>query len=61
MNNARVWEILLHLLRGGGSSTETAVRLTAASALRVCIDVSVSWVLVAEPWDANSVSLGPLI
>ena len=41
MNNARVWEILLHLLQGGGSSTEIAVRLTAASALRVCVDVSV--------------------
>ena len=41
MNNARVWEILAHLLQDQRSGTEMAVRLTAASALRMCIDVCV--------------------
>jgi hypothetical protein len=40
-NNARVWEILVHLLQDRRSSTEIAVRLTAATALRMCIDVCI--------------------
>lgn len=41
-NDRRIWEVLVHLLQYGQTSgTEMAVRLTAASALRMCIEVSV--------------------
>jgi hypothetical protein len=35
-----VWQILVHLLGEEGESTDMAVRLTAARALRDCADVS---------------------
>ncbi|KAF9782921.1 ARM repeat-containing protein [Thelephora terrestris] len=37
-NDGRIWEILVHLLQARQSSTDMAVRLTAASALRMCIN-----------------------
>ena len=44
-NNGRIWEILAHLLQDRGLSTEMAVRLTAASALRMCVDVRIVMVI----------------
>ena len=35
-----IWEILVHLLQDRGPGSDTVVRLTAASALRECVDVS---------------------
>ncbi len=35
----RIWQILLHLLTAKGTGTEV-VRLTAATALQQCVDVS---------------------
>lgn len=37
-NDPNVWEILIHLLRDRGLGTDSVVRLTAATALRECID-----------------------
>lgn len=37
-NDPNVWEILIHLLRDRGPGTDSVVRLTAATALRECID-----------------------
>ncbi|KAJ3517980.1 hypothetical protein NLJ89_g157 [Agrocybe chaxingu] len=37
-NNPQIWEILVHLLHGRGPGTDTVVRLTAAAALRDCVD-----------------------
>ncbi|KAK2466318.1 hypothetical protein APHAL10511_001960 [Amanita phalloides] len=34
----KVWEILVHLLQDHGSGTDTVVRLTAAVAVRECVD-----------------------
>lgn len=38
-NDPNVWDILLHLLRDRGPGTDSVVRLTAATALRECVDV----------------------
>ncbi|KAG1815549.1 ARM repeat-containing protein [Suillus subaureus] len=37
-NDPNVWDILIHLLRDRGPGTDSVVRLTAATALRECID-----------------------
>lgn len=37
-NNPRIWQILLHLLKDRNPGTDTVVRLTAANAIRECID-----------------------
>ncbi|KAG2154931.1 ARM repeat-containing protein [Suillus bovinus] len=37
-NDPNVWEILIHLLRDRGPGTDSVVRLTAATALRECVD-----------------------
>lgn len=39
-NNARIWDVLIHLLQDRGSGTDAVVRLTAAVALRECVDVN---------------------
>ena len=54
VNNGRIWEILAHLLQDQRSSTEMAVRLTAASALRMCINVRIVVVGRCEQEDADS-------
>lgn len=38
-NNVKIWDILSHLLQNHGSGTDMAVRLTAVTALRECVDV----------------------
>jgi hypothetical protein len=38
-NDPNIWELLIHLLRDRGPGTDSVVRLTAATALRECIDV----------------------
>ena len=38
-NDVRIWQILVHLLQDKGTGTEV-VRLTAAAAVRDCVDVS---------------------
>ena len=40
VNNSTIWEILAHLLRDRGSGTDTVVRFTAATAVKMCVDVS---------------------
>ncbi|OAX44518.1 ARM repeat-containing protein [Rhizopogon vinicolor AM-OR11-026] len=37
-NDPNIWELLVHLLRDRGPGTDSVVRLTAATALRECID-----------------------
>lgn len=37
-NNPRIWEILVHLLKDRSAGSDTVVRLTAAGALKECID-----------------------
>lgn len=37
-NNPHVWEVLIHLLRDRGQGTDAVVRLTAAVALKECVD-----------------------
>jgi len=39
-NNPKVWETLVHLLRDRGSGSDAVVRLTAATSLRECVNVS---------------------
>jgi hypothetical protein len=60
-NDGRIWEILVHLLQARQSSTDMAVRLTAASALRMCINVSaIEWLTkqrrlsFTRPWHSTS-------
>jgi hypothetical protein len=50
--NPLIWEILAHLLRDRGPSTDTVVRLTAATALKDCIDVSFGH---AQPLNSHSI------
>jgi hypothetical protein len=38
-----VWQILVHLLGERGESSDMAVRLTAALAIKECVDVSGLW------------------
>jgi hypothetical protein len=38
-NNPRVWDVLVYLLQDRGPGTDAVVRLTAAVALRECVDV----------------------
>jgi len=38
-NNPKVWETLVHLLRDRGVGSDAVVRLTAATALRECVNV----------------------
>lgn len=38
-DNPLIWDVLVHLLSDRSSSTDTVVRLTAATALKDCIDV----------------------
>ena len=35
-----IWEILVHLLQDRSSGSDAVVRLTAANAVRECVDVS---------------------
>lgn len=35
-----IWEILVHLLQDTSSGSDLVVRLTAANAVRECVDVS---------------------
>ncbi|KAJ2930226.1 hypothetical protein H1R20_g6892, partial [Candolleomyces eurysporus] len=37
-NNPRIWEILVHLLKDRSDGTDTVVRLTAANAVKDCVD-----------------------
>ncbi|OCH87913.1 ARM repeat-containing protein [Obba rivulosa] len=37
-NNRNIWEVLVHLLQDRGPGTDAVVRLTAAVALRECVD-----------------------
>ncbi|KAK7695434.1 hypothetical protein QCA50_000070 [Cerrena zonata] len=37
-NNPRLWEILTHLLQDRGPGTDIVVRITAATAIRECVD-----------------------
>ncbi|KAJ2920088.1 hypothetical protein MD484_g369, partial [Candolleomyces efflorescens] len=37
-NNPRIWEILVHLLKDRSTGTDTVVRLTAAKAVKECVD-----------------------
>jgi hypothetical protein len=37
--NPILWDVLIHLLGNRGDGTDSVVRLTAAIALRECIDV----------------------
>ncbi|KAJ3573347.1 hypothetical protein NP233_g2485 [Leucocoprinus birnbaumii] len=37
-NNPLIWDVLAHLLQDRGPSTDTVVRLTAATALKDCLD-----------------------
>lgn len=39
--NPLIWDVLAHLLTDRGSSTDTVVRLTAATALKDCMDVRI--------------------
>ena len=34
-----IWDVLVHLLQDRGPGTDAVVRLTAANALRECVDV----------------------
>jgi hypothetical protein len=38
-NTPTIWEILLHLLHDRGPGSDCVVRLTAATAVRLCVDV----------------------
>ena len=38
-NDPNIWEILVHLLKDRGAGTDAVVQLTAAMALKECIDV----------------------
>lgn len=38
-DNPKIWEVLVHLLKDRGQGTDVVVRLTAAIALRECVDV----------------------
>jgi hypothetical protein len=40
-NSPRIWEVLIHLLKDRGPGTDSVVRLTAATALRECLDVCI--------------------
>lgn len=40
-NDSKVWQVLLYLLQDKGQGSDEVVRLTAAMALRECVDVSV--------------------
>jgi hypothetical protein len=51
-NNPRVWDVLVHLLQDYGPGTDAVVRLTAAVALRECVDVR--YILVMTEIRANS-------
>ena len=39
-NSPLIWEVLLYLLQDRGPGTDSVVRLTAAVAIRECVDVS---------------------
>ena len=45
-NDARVWELLVWLLQDRGPGTDAVVRLTAAVALKDCLDVCFNTLLV---------------
>ncbi|EGN93009.1 hypothetical protein SERLA73DRAFT_116383 [Serpula lacrymans var. lacrymans S7.3] len=38
-NDPNIWEVLVHLLRDRGPGSDAVVRLTAAGALRECVDI----------------------
>lgn len=38
LNDPRIWEVLVHLLKDRGPGTDSVVRLTAAMALKECLD-----------------------
>ncbi len=39
-NNQQLWQVLVHLLQDQGPGSDAVVRLTAAIAIRECVDVS---------------------
>lgn len=41
-NNSRLWEILTHLLQDRGPGADLVVRITAATAIRECVDVRIT-------------------
>ncbi|KAF8623412.1 hypothetical protein AX15_006355 [Amanita polypyramis BW_CC] len=55
-NDSKIWEILVHLLRDRGAGTDTVVRLTAAIAVRECVDTVDFDVNVLEPFLPSAVS-----
>jgi hypothetical protein len=38
-NNPKVWEVLVYLLHDRGDGSDAVVRLTAAAAIKECVDV----------------------
>lgn len=47
-NDPKIWEVLVHLLQDRGPGTDAVVRLTAAAALRECVDVCI-WFIQQRP------------
>ena len=45
-NDAKVWQVLLYLLQDRGPGSDEVVRLTAAMALRECVDVRMCTVFI---------------
>ena len=48
-NDAKIWQVLLYLLQDRSQGSDEVVRLTAAMALRECVDVRIRAVL-ASVW-----------
>jgi len=40
-SKTQVWEVLRHLIKDRGASSDPVVRLSAAEALRECVDVTI--------------------
>ncbi|KAI0081841.1 ARM repeat-containing protein [Panus rudis PR-1116 ss-1] len=55
-NNPTVWEVLLHLLSDRSSGTDSVVRITAAIAIRECVDTLQFDVNVFAPYLPNVVN-----
>lgn len=49
--NPLIWDVLVHLLKDRGPSTDTVVRLTAATALKDCMDVRIWSTCAKAPTD----------
>lgn len=51
-----VWQILIHLLNERGETTDKAVQLSAALAIKKCVDVSYRWMkstLTSQLYDVD--------